>query len=228
MKVKRTLAMAQRQQLQAMTPPKSGRCNAILKSGKRCLAKTGSRTLHPGVGPCAMHETSKKPYDSTARYRHAIREGTVRAQLVKLGKTEDDILDLAPEVQMMRALIIDFVNNYDETTNALILWFRDQGTRPKGIPDLAQAAQLLEAVSRMVERIHRIQTTGSISLDMFRRVMEEMGVVVARHVRHGETLDAIEQDWSRIQAVDKTRPSELPEPVGTPALPSNMTDRKQS
>jgi len=209
--MKIALRRAQEKQTQAMVPPRSGRCNAILPSGKRCARPSGSGTTHAGLGPCHLHQTAKKPYDPTRRYREAIEDGTIRARLSKLGKVEDDLLDLMPEVQMVRALIIEFINRYDELTGALIEWNREKIGRPQAVPDITQAASLLEMVTRMVERIHRIQTTGAISLDTFRRVLEEMGIVVARHVRDGATLDRIEVDWAKISTTDRGRVEALPE-----------------
>jgi adenylosuccinate synthase len=209
--MKIALRRAQQKQAQAMVPPRSGRCNAILASGKRCARTSGLGTTHTGIGPCHLHQTAKKPYDPTRRYREAIEDGTIRARLSKLGKTEDDLLDLMPEVQMVRALIIDFINRYDELTGALIEWNREKMGRPAAVPDITQAASLLEMVTRMVERIHRIQTTGAISLDTFRRVLEEMGITVARHVRDGATLDKIEGDWAKISTTDRGHAPALPE-----------------
>lgn len=204
------LKRAQQKQAQAMVPLRSGRCNAILASGRRCTRPNGQGTTHTGIGPCRLHQTAKKPYDPTRRYRENIEDGTIRARLSKLGKTEEDLLDLMPEVQMVRALVIDYINRYDQMTEALIAWNEEKKGKPVQIPDITQAASLLESVTRMVERIHRIQTTGAISLDTFRRVLEEMGITVARHVRDSALLDAIETDWAKISTTDRGRVTALP------------------
>ena len=39
----------------------------------------------------------------------------------------------------------------------------------------------------------------AITLDTLRRIMEELGIVVAAHVKDNETLGAIEKDWGRIR-----------------------------
>jgi len=209
--MKIALLHAQLKQAQAMVPPRSGRCNAILASGKRCAKTSGLGTTHTGLGPCHLHQTAKRPYDPTRRYREAIEDGSIRARLSKLGKVEDDLLDLMPEVQMVRALVIDFINRYEETTDALIAWNQGKGGKPAAVPDITAAAHLLETVTRMVERIHRIQTTGAVSLDTFRRVLEEMGITVARHVREGATLDKIEGDWAKISTTDRGHVAAMPE-----------------
>jgi hypothetical protein len=173
------------------------------------------------MGPCYRHERAKKPYDGTARYKALLQQGSIRAQLAKLGGMEDDVLDLMPEVQLMRSLVVDYINRYDEFKDALLAWNDDQDKRakPARIMDITEASGLIESISRMIERIHRIQTTGSIPLDTFRKALEQMGIIVAKHVRDGHALDAIEQEWAQISLVERKGPGLLPTPVQPETLP---------
>ncbi len=54
------LKHAQQKQTQAMVPSRTGRCNAILASGKRCSKPSGQGTTHTGLGPCHLHQNAKK------------------------------------------------------------------------------------------------------------------------------------------------------------------------
>ena len=38
----------------------------------------------------------------------------------------------------------------------------------------------------------------AVTLDTLRRIMEELAVVVTKHVKNNETLEAIEKDWGHI------------------------------
>jgi hypothetical protein len=215
MKAKRSLAAAQRLQAQALVPAKTGRCNTLLRNGTRCLAPAGRQTPHVGVGPCYKHETVKKPYDGTARYKKLLTDGTIRGQLTKLGGIEDDVLDLVPEVQLLRTLVIDYVNRYNDFVDAILAWNldREKNEKPRSVPDITYVSSLIEGISRIIERIHRIQTTGSIPLDTFRKALEKMGIIVARHVRDGHALDAIERDWAEISLMDRKGPDMLALPL---------------
>ena len=39
----------------------------------------------------------------------------------------------------------------------------------------------------------------AVTLDTLRRIMEELAVVVTKHVKNNETLEAIEKDWGHIR-----------------------------
>jgi hypothetical protein len=142
-----------------------------------------------------------------------IKQGRLRDTLDEMEKIEHDLMDLSPEIKMIRALVIDFINRYDDFVDHLESWYnaldakrKDQELPPvpRRIPTLEDAGQLLEAITRMVERMHKITREGSISLDVFRGLMGQMGVIVAREVADSKTLDRIEQGWAEIMVNPKS------------------------
>lgn len=146
----------------------------------------------------------------TGRYSH-LEQKRIAGIMSELEKRDKNIMDLTPEVLLLRALLIDFVNRYDDFVEQLEAWYRARSLSqkagpppPSKIPDLADAKDLIEGVSRIVERIHKIEREGSISLDTFRRLVEEMGVIVSRHVADQKTLAKIERDWQHLAIEPKT------------------------
>jgi len=195
-----------------------GRCNARKPNGHPCALPAGFQTDHPGTGACWIHGEPDRA-DTIYRYR-GLRQKTVRARLRQLQTVERDVLNLVPDIQLVRAMVIDYVEKYEELVDALLYWYKTGKQRPSKVPDLGEAIKALDTISRMVERVHRIQSTGAISIDTFRRILEQMGIIVARHVSDGRALEAIEAEWSRV--VIDTRAGA----AATPALPpgSQTTD----
>jgi hypothetical protein len=121
-----------------------------------------------------------------------------------LAAQDRNVMDLEPEAQLMRAMVIDYINRYDNFIDELHRWaIADQRSRGKGAPppklellSLHDARDLVEGTSRIVEKMHKITREGALTLETFRRVMEQMGLVVATHVSDPLTLRAIEHDWA--------------------------------
>jgi len=149
------------------------------------------------------------PKKFVGRY-DTIKRKSFRDEMTRQERIEQDIMDLAPEIHLLRTLVVDFVNRYQRFRKALFKWYTDgeSSTKPRKILDIADAGNLIDKVSKVVERMHKIRSTGSISLDTFKRVSENMGLVVANQAqRHFGKKDAeavvaflqgVEADWSRL------------------------------
>jgi hypothetical protein len=127
--------------------------------------------------------------------------------MMKLAENETNIRNMEPDILLMRALIVDFVERYDEMSEALLAWHQnpDSKTKPRKIIDISDAGRLIDMCSRIIERQHKIEQTGSISLETLRRVMEMMGLAVTQVVKNNDLLTQIETRWAGI-SID-TRPS---------------------
>jgi hypothetical protein len=201
--------------------PRPGKCNHPLDKGARfCKAVAGSGTGHPGSGYCVRHDSTA--YDPVHRYRR-IKSATLRKKLTHLDAVERDVFDLIPEIQLLRSLLLDYIDRFYETQEELHAWYIKQGKLPRRMLDITEATSLVESVGKMIERQHRIASKESISLETFRRVTEAMGIIVARHVREGRALEAIERDWSLLELDTKAPAVPLPFPTTTNALTSNAT-----
>jgi len=188
-------------------------CNATTTTGF-CRQPAGAGTKHLGQGRCRKHDVSAKRM--TNGFYTSIKHHTVQETLARLSEVETNTLDLSGEAQLLRALTIDYVERYDDMVQALMAWYADPETkaRPRRIMDISDAAGLVESISRVVQRMHQIQSEGSISLDTFRRVIEAMGVSVAKHLKGVENasliINRIEDEWMRL-AVDAKAPPAEPE-----------------
>lgn len=170
-----------------------------------CKQPAGYKTDHPGRGRCKYHG-GMTPIKH-GRYSTIMHE-QVRDKMDQLAKLETNVLDLEPEALLLRALTVEYVNNYEEFSEALLEWYRDPEVKqkPRRIMDISDASSLVEAISRIVERIHKIQSEGAVSLATFARVTEQMGLIVAKHVKDEEVLNAIEAEWGQV-AMDAKAPN---------------------
>jgi hypothetical protein len=96
-------------------------CGAKTRPGARhptCVHTAGWGTDHPGEGRCKLH-------GGLSPVKHG-RYSTVRReplrQLIEQYEAEPDPLNVLPEIALARAALVDFVNRYDETTDALLAW----------------------------------------------------------------------------------------------------------
>jgi hypothetical protein len=153
----------------------------------RCQLPAGWGSSHPGSGRCKHHGGSSRI--THGRYS-TITRPAIQERLNALKAADPDPLDLLEELHLLRALTIDFIERYD-------LALEDDSPRQR--LDIADASRLIERIARVVDTIHKTQQEHTISLDTFKRLMEQMALAVARYVSDGDTLRAIEQAWGQIR-----------------------------
>jgi predicted signal transduction protein with EAL and GGDEF domain len=189
-------------------------CNARKPGGGLCRNPAGARTKHKGTGRCSRHDGyAKKEKSIVFAWTSQVKHHRVKEIMARMARMEFDAMDLTPEANLLRALTIDYVNRYDTFVQALMAWYEDpeSNTRPRRILDITEASQLIESISRVVQRMHTIQAEASITMDTFKRVTENMGMIVARYVKDPTVLNRIEYDWMNL-AMDAKRTPALPLP----------------
>ena len=95
------------------------KCGAQNRAGSPCNRPAGWGTDHPGEGRCKLHGGVGQK--ASARYVGAKvrpRLGELIAQFA----ADDDPHDLSHELTLLRALVLDYIERYDETTEALLNW----------------------------------------------------------------------------------------------------------
>lgn len=182
-------------------------CGAQLRRqerGRLCRQFKGAKTPHIGVGKCWLHGGLTPIVHGL---NSLIKHGRLKDMMAAMKDIDHDVMDLTPEVELLRAMTIDFVNRYDTFTETLDAWYTaldakrkedDLPPVPRKYPTLEDAGSLLESISRMVERMHKITREGSITLDVFRALMSQMGMVVSECVKDDSLLQLIEDKWSKI------------------------------
>jgi hypothetical protein len=155
-------------------PGKGTRCGAKNRHGSTCGHEAGWHTDHLGEGRCRLH-------GGATPIKHGRYSQVTRARLgpaLEAIEADPDPLNLRPELDLLRGLVEHHLSSYGPTPIA---------------------ADLLERVARLVEAIEKHKARAGITLETLNRVVEQLGVAVARHVKDPHVLRAIEQDWGAIQ-----------------------------
>lgn len=217
-------------------------CGATNRQGKPCQRPAGHGTDHPGDGRCRLHGgVTQKP---SPRYQQINARPRLRELIAQFGD-DPDPHDLTRDLALLRALVQDYIERYDATTEALLNWhasfssgyieaveewrselaaWADQqdrfGTDPPEIPvpahfetkprqmvDIVQAAQYINQIGAMSDRIHKQKAEGAVSLQKLDEILERVGVELVetlREVRVDETtrtsiLEVFERRWGAVE-----------------------------
>lgn len=174
-----------------------------------CCLNKGYRTDHLGEGYCHFHCQchGRAGYHNVTGnlYRH-IKHRQLQDALSLVENQTLDIMDLVPEVKMLKALAIVF--------------FEDIGHRENlTTKDIETAANLIGTVGKMVERISAIRLkAGTVPFDTIYELTREMGRRLQGEVNaaNGKVLDgdafmeAVSATWRTIAIDVNARPLPLP------------------
>ncbi|MHB0976888.1 MAG: hypothetical protein ACYC1U_06810 [Candidatus Aquicultorales bacterium] len=187
-------------------------CGSRLNKSRpgHCTQRAGWGTDHPREGRCKLHGGSSQI--TTGRYS-VIKRPRIKELMEKLAE-DPEPTNLEPEIQLLRALIVDFVERYDEMTEALLAWHEsfikpgmEEYTKPTKILDILSAGKFISEIGVLLEKQAKLKEKRSISLETLERVMEQLGVEVVRSLQEAvEDADArkralalIEERWSSIR-----------------------------
>lgn len=92
------------------------------KRQKYCRARAGRGTSHPRVGRCDLHGGSSQVKHGlySGLYQNATRIQDLYDRFAQL--PEEEALNTFPELAKLRALLVDFIDRYEENTDALLAW----------------------------------------------------------------------------------------------------------
>lgn len=126
------------------------RCGRGTKGGDPCGNLAGFKTVHPGQGACFLHGGLQEGDGRLKHGRYSIKLGGIRhktiGDLYENFLTDPDPTGLFDEIALLRALIVNFINEYHETTEALLAWYAQRQGVPRDLPH-----GLLGALERSVE-----------------------------------------------------------------------------
>ncbi len=202
---------------------------ATTTDGLPCTNTKGFLTPHPGAGLCKYHGgTSPSAIAKHSLYERVQSPGLLDA-LARVREANVDSTDLTPEVQALRAIVIDFIERRDEYVEALLdfrLSFSQAVTtalnadrthdpmlmasacaqiassmnlRPTEVVDVADASTIIDRVGKMAERIHKMKTSQTITLDQIKKLLDNMGMSLARHVKDEGVIAAIQAEWNSLE-----------------------------
>jgi hypothetical protein len=138
-------------------------CNARTRNGGRdqqlCRHEAGWGTDHPGIGRCKLHGGATPVrhglYSQVTAHRLADR-------LARFRQDEQQLLDLREQIALQAAIILEYLAGLGET-----------GTL--AAEEAKTLAGLIEAVSRNIERFHKIEQSQTFG-------PAEIKIVLARVV----------------------------------------------
>lgn len=118
------------------------RCGAQLRNrpGVYCQQPCGKNTPHEGQGRCWLHG-GLVPVKS-GRWSKIIRK-EIQELLTQL-EGEEDPLNILPDLNMVRALLADFLNRYEENRDAMLAWYASWNGRPWRTSDLTLLTDVLK------------------------------------------------------------------------------------
>lgn len=105
-------------------------CGAKGRSGKPCQNPAGKGTDHPGEGYCKFHGGVTQVKDTrfeVGRYSD-LRVRPRLKELIDKFASEVNVDDLSHEITILRALVQDYVERYDDMSAALLAWHASYST----------------------------------------------------------------------------------------------------
>jgi hypothetical protein len=187
-------------------PTEGGKyCGAKTRPGAKhpqCHQRAGHRTDHVGQGRCRLHGGAT-PITSGRGSRNTSRYGGVNRprvkQLIEEMEAVTDPLNTLPELAAARATFVDFLERYDEFTEALLAWhasFTTAGTlnayagkpianvgKPRQVLDVSDAIGHLDTISKMAEREWKRLAENAITRKDLGRLLLQLALAVAQEVR---------------------------------------------
>lgn len=183
-------------------------CGAKTRANGSCKNPAGMRTDHLGQGKCYLHggATPVKHGRYSTINRPRLRE------LLDAFDADPDPLDLLPEIKLLRALILDYVERYDRFTDALLAWHEsyenpEKTPKPKQMLDILSAGKFIGEIGGLADRIQKQRAEGKISLATLDRVTEQMGADMVQAAQdvipdpdtRAALFAAVERRWNGIQ-----------------------------
>lgn len=203
-------------------------CGKKKSDGTKCTRPKGYGVKGVSDGPCKHHGGAAAKASRTHGMYSTIKSDRVKKLLKRVRKAEHDVMDLAPEAELIRALTIDFLERYDEMQSALLLWHdtvdgtthsliravdagdakgvqkllkrldKSFNKRPTRILDIADVSVLVDRIGRTVERIHKIRSTATVSHEQLGAIFNAMSAVLVLYVQDDKTKQQILEGWKRI------------------------------
>jgi hypothetical protein len=173
-------------------------CAVKFKSGAKCLERVGA------IGDlCPKH--AKTPSTVIVGRFSDIKRQSIRQRLASIQKFERDAMDLLPEIELMRAIMINWIEDFDEFAEAIMAWNStlERGQRPVAIPKIEDVRGLVETIGKLVAKQNEIKNRSSISVEDFHRVLQQMGAAVAAFVTDSNALKQIELAWGNLSLDSK-------------------------
>jgi len=180
-----------------------------------CKNLPGKGTNHPGVGRCRFHAGCTPTMVQMHRYDTSHFSSRVQ-QLFEEFRNDPQPYNMLNELAMLRSVAVDYLERHAFIDKALTQWAmqvemgRVEGiTRPPKLPNILEIRKLINDIGAMIERMHRIEQRGLISIQSFKQAFEQVGMVLASEVNDSELLNRIEKRLMKIRIPNIYRAQQL-------------------
>ena len=189
--------------------PPTATCNGHLIRPGYCSNRAGQWTTHDGAGRCVKHDMSRAHLANT-RYT-ALQETTIGILADEIAAYDDDPTNITDELTLARALFVDWIQRYQEFSEALLAWHASFATgraapKPARILDITQASQQIRVIAQLAQQLEDSRLRDALSQGELIAILQEVSrsteatVTTCPHC-HGSlqpVLDAIKGAWGGI------------------------------
>jgi len=171
---------------------------------KPCRLQAGHGTDHFGQGNCKYHGGAGQ----SINMKHGRYSGLLTDELGTLVdhfSSDNDPLNLEPDIALMRGLLEKWVSDYDKWYEIISAWHESNAEgnigayKPPNILAITEGNVLLAALAKMVgTEYKRRQNTAVSQIHLF-RIVNEIGAVIGKHVTDEDTLKAIREEMLTIR-----------------------------
>ena len=197
--------------------PTTATCNGWRSEAQAyCANPPGAGTDHKGTGRCFFHDTSAATA-AHMRLRH-IRDTTIGALALELEETDTNPTDIASELHLARATLLNWIARYDDWQEKVALWAHayargEVGNQPPARMDISRLDTLLKRVAELALQLEESRLKDAISQGEMAEVLREIAMTVETTVTacphcHGSlapVLEFVRQGWARIQLWGRRR-----------------------
>lgn len=196
------------------TSPQPGRCGGRTSVGGYCGRSAGAETAHKGTGPCVQHGgvprkhiREKKGMKLKHRYE-GLNLPTIAERFKGAEDELEGLLDLSPELKMLRAVTSKRLEEFEDFHDALIDWhYQLNPHRPPKLLEFSVVLDAFEKVGRMAERIQKMNDKAFLSLAGVSALMEmAAAAAVAAAMEEIDDndvrtkfLSSLESKWTQLQ-----------------------------
>lgn len=159
-------------------------CNAEKAPGVLCENRAGMGTDHPGEGRCSRHGGSALKGIDHPNFKHGQRSryaSVLKTQLAEhyAALEDDDAFDIAAELRLQRALLLDYMQAKDSSITAA---------------DRELLMQWSERISKTAERMTRMRNDTALTAAELKLIAARLADVVSRHITEPERQAAFLAD----------------------------------
>ncbi len=181
-----------------------------------CELAMGYGTDHFGEGMCKYHYGTDptslshraqrldavESHDAYSRYSHLF-SNEINASLAHFG-ADDDPLNLAPDIVLVRTMVERWINDYDQWYKMLVRWYEvddfEAGIhpRPHKISDITEGFKIMSTLASMVSKEAKRRENHTVTQIQLFRIMNAIGGIIMRHVDDPNVIESIRFDMVQL------------------------------